>query len=74
VQISGVPGAGKTTISRALAPHVGAVVLDHDVSKSALLGADVPVALAGRASYEVLLALAAQLLRQGFSVIFDSPC
>jgi predicted kinase len=74
VQMSGAPGAGKTTISRALAPHLGAVVLDHDVSKSALLDAEVPVALAGRASYAVLLALAAQLVQQGFSVILDSPC
>lgn len=74
VQMSGVPGAGKTTLARALAPLIGAVVIDHDVTKSALLEADVPVELAGRASYSVLDAVARHLLQQGQSVIFDSPC
>ncbi len=74
VQMSGVPGAGKTTLAHAIAPTIGAVVIDHDVTKSALLGANVPVSLAGYASYMVLDALARHLLHQGHSVIFDSPC
>ncbi len=74
VQMSGVPGAGKTTIARAVARHIGAVVVDHDVTKTALLDADVPVAVAGYASYMVLDAVARHVLQQGFSVVFDSPC
>ena len=74
VQMSGAPGAGKTTIAHGVAKAIGAVVIDHDITKSALLAADVPVALAGRASYQVLNALAGHLLQQGHSVIFDSPC
>lgn len=74
IQMSGVPGAGKSTLARALAPRIGAVVIDHDVTKSALLGADVPVEMAGRASYMVLDAVARHLLQQRQSVIFDSPC
>lgn len=74
VQMSGAPGSGKTTIARAIANATGAVVIDHDVTKSALLAAEVPVALAGRASYQLLDALARHLLKQGHSVIFDSPC
>ena len=74
IQMSGVPGAGKTTLAHALARRVGAVVIDHDVTKSALLEAGVPVASAGAASYRVLHATARHLLRQGHSVIFDSPC
>lgn len=74
VQMSGAPGAGKSTIARALAQHTGAVIIDHDITKSALLDAAVPVALAGHASYLVLDALARHLLHQGHSVIFDSPC
>ncbi len=35
--MSGVPGAGKTTLAHAMAPSIGAVVIDHDVTKSALL-------------------------------------
>ncbi len=72
--MSGVPGAGKTTLAHAMAPSIGAVVIDHDVTKSALLGANVPISLAGYASYMVLDALARHLLHQGHSVIFDSPC
>ncbi len=74
VQMSGVPGAGKTTVARAAAQPFGAVVIDHDVTKSALLEAGVPVAAAGHASYTVLHATARHLLEQGFNVIFDSPC
>lgn len=74
IQMSGVPGAGKSTIASAVARQTGAVVIDHDVTKSALLVAAVPADLAGRASYGVLDALARHLLQQGHSVIFDSPC
>ena len=74
LQMSGAPGSGKTTLARALAPSVEAVVLDHDVTKSALLRAGVEPASAGRASYLLLGALAGDLLAQGHSVIVDSPC
>jgi predicted kinase len=74
IQMSGVPGAGKTTIAHAIARRIGAVVIDHDVTKSALLEASVPVAIAGAASYQVLNAMARHLLHQGYNVIFDSPC
>lgn len=74
IQMSGVPGAGKTTIAHAIARRIGAVVIDHDVTKSALLDANVSVSIAGAASYQVLNAMARHLLQQGYSVIFDSPC
>ncbi|MEZ4705716.1 MAG: ATP-binding protein [Caldilineaceae bacterium] len=74
VQMSGAPGSGKTTVAHGLARETGAVVIDHDVTKSALLAAEIDVATAGRASYVVLDALARHLLQQGHSVIFDSPC
>lgn len=74
IQMSGVPGAGKTTVATALGQRLGAVVIDHDVTKSALLAAQVPADIAGGVSYAVLNALARHLLSQGHSVIFDSPC
>jgi predicted kinase len=74
VQMSGVPGSGKSTIARALAETLDAVVIDHDVTKSALLAARISEADAGRASYEVLRTLSDSLLSQDRSVIFDSPC
>lgn len=74
IQMSGAPGAGKTTIAHAVAPHIGAVIIDHDITKSALLDADVPESIAGRASYLVLGAITQHLLSQGHNVILDSPC
>ncbi|MFN8440616.1 MAG: ATP-binding protein [Caldilineaceae bacterium] len=74
VQMSGAPGAGKTTVADAIAKEIGAVIIDHDITKSALLEADIPATDAGRASYMVLHALARHLLQQEQSVIFDSPC
>jgi predicted kinase len=74
IQMSGAPGSGKTTLAHAIAHPIRAVVIDHDVTKSALLDADVPATLAGHASYQVLNAIARHLLHQGHSVVFDSPC
>ena len=74
IQMSGAPGSGKTTVARALAPKIDAIVIDHDITKTALLDADISTDQAGRASYGVLHVLARDLLSQGRSVIFDSPC
>ena len=72
--MAGSPGAGKSTLARAIGAAREAVVLDNDVIRSAVLDAGAPVQLAGRAAYETLFALAADLLKQGQSVILDSPC
>jgi len=74
IQMSGAPGAGKSTIAEVIAPQIGAIIIDHDITKSAILKADLPDAVSGKASYFVLGALAQDLLRQGFNVVFDSPC
>ena len=74
VQMSGVPGAGKTTVARAIGRRTGAAVLDHDILKSALLESGVPWAAAGPASYRALRALARSLLDGGVGVVLDSPC
>jgi predicted kinase len=71
--MAGSPGAGKTALASALGPSFGAVVLDRDVIKSALLGAEVEWAAAGAATQEVMLELADSLLAQGQSVVLDSP-
>ena len=74
LQLSGVPGTGKSTLARGLAAGLDLVVLDTDVVKSALLSTDVPFAVAGRATYAAVLALAGDLLAQGRSAVIDSPC
>jgi predicted kinase len=74
VQLSGVPGAGKSTLARGLAQRRGMVVLDTDVVKSSLIGSRIPVGEAGGPAYAAVLALATDLLAQGHEVVIDSPC
>jgi predicted kinase len=74
VQLSGVPGAGKSTLARAIAESTGFVVVDTDVLKSSLITSGVSLAAAGSATYAAALALAQDLLDQGRSVVLDSPC
>ncbi len=74
VQLSGVPGAGKSTLARGLADATGSVVVDTDVLKSAIIASGVSVAAAGPATYATALALARDILEQGRSVVLDSPC
>ena len=38
IQMSGAPGAGKTTLAQGIAPVLDAVIIDHDVSKTGLTG------------------------------------
>ena len=73
VQMHGEPGSGKSTVARAIAPHIGAVVLDKDVTKAALLRSGVPEEQAGPAAYEVYFSQANDLVRLGHSVILDNP-
>src|SRR5215211_1008122 len=71
--MAGAPGAGKSSLARVVGQARSAVVLDMDVIKSAVLEAGAAWSLAGPAAYEILFALAADLLAQGRSVILDSP-
>jgi predicted kinase len=78
VQMSGFPGSGKSTLAREIAKRTGAVIIDHDIVKSALLHSmDENVMdgkLAGRISYNIDWSLIDFHLSQGQCVIFDSPC
>ncbi len=37
LQMSGYPGSGKSTLAKEISKNTGAVVVDHDVVKSALM-------------------------------------
>lgn len=74
VQMSGVPGSGKSSVASALVRERGFVSLDHDTVKSSLLDAGLPFNEAGSASYTVLFAVTQDLLRQKQDVVIDSPC
>lgn len=49
------------------------MIIDHDITKTALLDWDIPVEMAGRASYGVLHALARDLLIQGRASYSTAP-
>ena len=85
VLIGGPPATGKTTLATALAPHLGAAVLDLDVATGPLVRVvsdltgvhdlDDPV-LAGLtrdARYEALLGLAEANMRAGRPVVLVAP-
>ncbi|MDN4608553.1 AAA family ATPase [Sporosarcina highlanderae] len=78
VQLSGFPGSGKSTLSRQIAKRTGAVIVDHDIVKSALLHSIgdglIDAKLAGKISYNIDWSLVEFHLSQGQSVVFDSPC
>ncbi|MEK3977965.1 AAA family ATPase [Psychrobacillus sp. FSL K6-2836] len=78
VQMSGFPGSGKSTLARQILKRTGAVIVDHDIVKSALLHSmeegEIDSNLAGKISYNIDWSLIEFHLSQGQDVIFDSPC
>lgn len=78
LQMSGFPGSGKSTLARHIGKRTGAVVLDHDIVKSALLKSmdarQLDARTTGSISYDIEWALIDFHLSQGHSVILDSPC
>lgn len=73
VVMVGLPGSGKSTLARSIGRDLGAPVLDKDVIKSALLTGFHDSSRAGSMAYQMLPALADDLVGQGFSVVVDSP-
>lgn len=78
IQMSGFPGSGKSTLALEIAKREDCIIVDHDISKSAMLDCvDEGILdgkLAGKISYNVDFALIEFYLSQGRSVILDSPC
>ena len=77
LQMSGFPGSGKSTLSRLIAKSTKAIVIDHDVVKTALLESiedDLDPRRVGGISYNIEWSLVDFYLSQGHDVILDSPC
>jgi predicted kinase len=73
VVMAGRPGTGKTTLSRSLAPLLGAAILRTDVIATVLMtsGLTDQPERAGDVTHDVTLRLAAEMLGAGTSVIID---
>jgi predicted kinase len=78
LQMSGFPGSGKSTLARRISKMTGAVIIDHDIVKSALLNSSEAENLnsnvAGKIAYDIDWSLVDFHLSQGHSTILDSPC
>ena len=78
LQMSGFPGAGKSTIAREIAKRKTVVIVDHDVTKSSLMKSfqteNYPQLNLGKVAYEVDFDLVEHHLSLGQNVILDSPC
>jgi predicted kinase len=74
LQMSGVPGSGKSTVAAHVVDAHDAVAVDYDVILTAVLDAGVDVTGCSKPAYEVLYAVTRSLLGQGRSVVVDSPC
>lgn len=78
LQMSGFPGSGKSTLAKEISKEFNAVIIDHDIVKSALLDSmtksHLDLAASGKISYAIDWSLADFYLSQGFPVILDSPC
>jgi predicted kinase len=71
VVIGGLPGSGKTTISREIALGCGATYLRIDTIEQAVRRAEVLAGDIGAAGYEVAYALAEENLQLGRMVVAD---
>lgn len=74
IQMAGFPGSGKSTLAQAISKEIGAIVIDRDIVKTAMLKSGVTGNLLNEASYKTVYALCDFYLSIGQSVILDTPC
>lgn len=73
LQMAGYPASGKSTVARSIKKATGAVLIDKDVIKSAMLQHGIPEETAAPLAYQVFFEVGRSIAVQGDSVIFDSP-
>jgi predicted kinase len=71
--MAGLPGTGKTALSRAVGRKTRAAVIDKDVIMSAAESFGIKPESLGGLAYEVGYSLARSILTNGLSVVIDSP-
>lgn len=70
IVMRGLPGCGKSTLSRALSKHLNWPLIDKDDVRD-MLGDEIPGI--GGLAYEIMFNVARRQLLQGLNVICDSP-
>lgn len=70
--VTGLPGVGKSTLSRALAAELGFVLLELDRMEAPLFRQGISGDAIGWSAYEALTALAEDNLGLGLGVVLDS--
>lgn len=76
--VTGAPATGKTTLAASLGSHFRLPVLSKDLVKEALLESAAPRSLedsqrVGKAAFNVLFAVARELLDVGVSLVLEAP-
>jgi predicted kinase len=74
IQMSGVPGSGKSTIANLLAQSIDGVVINHDLIRSFFLENDNSFDQSAKLAYCFQWILAEDMIKQGRTVIIDSTC
>lgn len=77
LQMSGQPGSGKSTLANKIAERTGAIVIDNDIIKSAILELEIGEItrdIAGKLTYNINFKLAEHYLKQNKNIIIDTPC
>ena len=72
VQVCGLPGAGKSTLSAAIAELMPSLVLRVDAIEGAMWKYQIPREQSGIAAYSIMHAIAVPNLRRGQMVIADA--
>jgi len=72
VQVCGLPGAGKSTLSAAIAEWAPALTLRVDAIERAMWKYQIPCEQSGIAGYSIMHAIAVPNLRRGHLVIADA--
>jgi predicted kinase len=74
IQMSGAPGAGKSSMSALLSKALNGVVIDHDLLKSGFLEKGHSFDKSAKLTYSLQWVLVEDVIKQGQSVIIDCPC
>jgi predicted kinase len=72
--MAGYPGSGKSTLAHEIAKVTQAIIIDVDIIKTTLINSGIQEEMISMCAYNIMFDLGDFYLKQGKSVIIDSPC